>query len=96
LDVPSNIPDIFKKAMFWLRKNNSATKKRAVKVKIPSVVTSLPGKNITKQKKWRNLNIKLQSKKEKESGKKQLKRKEAEEKKRQKALQQTEKVSKKK
>jgi len=41
LDVPSDIPDVFKKAIFWPRKNNLTTKKRATKVKIPSVATSL-------------------------------------------------------
>jgi len=41
LDVPSDIPDVFKKAIFWPRKNNLTTKKRAAKVKIPSVATSL-------------------------------------------------------
>jgi len=41
LDVSSDIPDVFKKAIFWPRKNNLTTKKRAAKVKIPSVATSL-------------------------------------------------------
>jgi len=41
LDVPSDIPDVFKRAIFWPRKNNLTTKKRAAKVKIPSVATSL-------------------------------------------------------
>ncbi|XP_018405554.1 PREDICTED: uncharacterized protein LOC108781930 [Cyphomyrmex costatus] len=41
LDVPSDIPDVFKKTLFWPRTNNSAAKKRAVKVKVPSVATSV-------------------------------------------------------
>ncbi|XP_011687067.1 PREDICTED: uncharacterized protein LOC105449508 [Wasmannia auropunctata] len=41
LDVPSDIPDVFKNTIFWPRKNNSARKKRDLKVKVPSVATSL-------------------------------------------------------
>ncbi|XP_032670936.1 uncharacterized protein LOC116844007 [Odontomachus brunneus] len=41
LDIPSDIPDVFKKTIFWPRKNDSTVKKRALKVKVPSVATSL-------------------------------------------------------
>nr|XP_012217082.1 PREDICTED: protein MNN4-like [Linepithema humile] len=97
LDVPSDIPDVFKKAIFWPRKNNSATKKRVVKVKIPSVATSLAWQEYHREKemeKCRRQNA-IEERKRKRQETAEKKRQETEEKKRQKVLQQAEKAAKK-
>lgn len=90
LDIPSNIPNVFKKSVFWPRTNNAATKKRAVKIKVPSVATSLAwqeyhrAKEIEKSQRQIAIETRKQTRHERAEKKKQ----EAEEKKRQKALQQ--------
>lgn len=97
LDVPPNIPDIFKKAVFWPRKNNSATKKRAAKVKIPSVATSLAWRYYkAKEMEKSQHQIAVEERKRKRQETAEKKKQEVKEKKRQKALQQAKKASKKK
>jgi hypothetical protein len=98
LDVPSDIPDVFRKAIFWPRKYNSATKKRAVKTKIPSVATSLAWQKYHQAKEMEKCQrqIAVEERKRKRQETAEKKRQEAEEKKRQKVLQQAEKAAKKK
>lgn len=94
LDVPSDIPDIFKKTLFWPRKNNSTTNKRAPKVKVPSVATSLAWQEYYRakeiEKNQRQIAVEKRKRKRQETAEK--KKQEAEEKKRQKALQRAEKA----
>ncbi|EZA51902.1 hypothetical protein X777_09217 [Ooceraea biroi] len=95
LDVPSDISDVFKKAIFWPHTNNSATKKRALKVKLPSVATSSAWQEYHRvkemEKRQRQSAVEQRKRKCQETAEK--KKQEAEEKKRKKALQQAETVT---
>lgn len=104
MDVPSDIPDIFKKTIFWPRKNNPATKKRALKVKVPSVASSSAWQEYHRAKEMekieRQIAIENRKRKRQETAEKkrqeaEKKKQEAEKKKKQKTLQQAEKATKK-
>jgi len=81
LDVPSDIPDVFKRAIFWPRKNNLTTKKRAAKVKIPSVATSLAWQEYHQAKEMEKYQIAIEERKRKRQETAQKKKQEREEKK---------------
>lgn len=97
MDIPSDIPDIFKNSIFWPCKNNSATRKRVSKVKVPSVATSSAWQENyrTKENEKNQRRIEFEKRKKQRQETAEKKRQEAEEKKRKKALQRTEKAIKK-
>lgn len=39
-DIPDDIPNVFENVLCWPKKNNSSTKNRQPKIKIPLVATS--------------------------------------------------------